>query len=309
MPPITLLDIAKANGSDQVVGMIDETIKAHPEISIGAARTIKGLNYKTLVRTGLPTVGFRAAGSGTVAGKAAYENRLIETYIMNPRWECDKAIADAYEDGAAMYIAMDATSMLEAAMIALCKQFYYGTGNDALGFPGLIAAYDSANMVVDAGGTTEDTCSSVWGVKFGPKFVNWVYGNNGQLTLSELTEQVITPDPVNAPTARLTMYCQELLARPGLQVGNLRVVGRIKKLTEDAGHTLTDGHLGKLYAKFPVGLKPDVFFMSRRSAEQLRASRTAVNPTGQEAPYPENWNNTVKIEQTDSISDIEKLAL
>jgi len=34
--------IAKANGSDAVVGLIDETTKVHPELRIGAARTIRG---------------------------------------------------------------------------------------------------------------------------------------------------------------------------------------------------------------------------------------------------------------------------
>jgi len=69
----TLLDIAKANGSDAVVGLVDETTKAHPEISLGAARTVKGIQFKTLVRIALPSVGFRLANEGVVAGKGVYE--------------------------------------------------------------------------------------------------------------------------------------------------------------------------------------------------------------------------------------------
>ena len=38
----TLLDIAKANGSDAVAGLIDEAAKAHPELTMGGARTIAG---------------------------------------------------------------------------------------------------------------------------------------------------------------------------------------------------------------------------------------------------------------------------
>ena len=87
MAMTTLLDIAKANGSDGVVGLIDEATKAHPELTLVAARTIKGLNYKTLVRTANPTVGFRNANEGTAATKGTYENRLVETYNLNPRWE------------------------------------------------------------------------------------------------------------------------------------------------------------------------------------------------------------------------------
>ncbi|HXE53707.1 MAG TPA: hypothetical protein VN541_11855, partial [Tepidisphaeraceae bacterium] len=78
MAVTTLLDIAKANGSDPIVGLIDETTKAHPEISMVAARTIKGLNYKTWVRTGLPTAGFRQANQGVASSKSTYENRLVD---------------------------------------------------------------------------------------------------------------------------------------------------------------------------------------------------------------------------------------
>jgi hypothetical protein len=300
----TLLDIAIQNGSDPVVGLIDEASKAHPEIAIGYARTIKGLNYKSLVRIGLPTVGFRAANEGAASSKGVYENRLFETYLFNPRWECDKAVADGHEDGAPAYIAVEAGGIMEASMQHLASQFYYGTGNDPKGFAGLIAAYDTTNMVVDAGGTTASTGSSVWAVKFGPQNVAWLYGNNGSLALSEVAEARIVDGSGNPFTA----YVQEMLARPGLQVGNTRTVGRIKKLTEDANKTLTDALLAKLLAKFQVGQRPDAFFMSRRSLEQLRASRTATNPTGAPAPTPtESFG--VPIYATDAIKDTESLTL
>jgi hypothetical protein len=304
MPNPTLMDIAIHNGSDPVVGLIEEVVKAHPELEIGAARTIKGLNYRTLVRTALPTVGFRAANEGTPGSKGTYENRLVETYIMNPRWECDKAVADAHEDGAAAFIAMEGVGQMEAANIALCRQFYYGVAADAKGFPGLIASYDATNMVVDATGSTESTCSSLWAVRFGVKDVTWVWGNNGSLALSPLTEQRIL-DGSNNP---LTAYVQELLARPGLQVGSVNSIGRIKKLTEDSGKGLTDALIAQLLAKFPVGMMPDVLLCSRRSLQQLQRSRTATNATGAPAPFPtESFG--IPIRPTDSISNTETLAL
>src|SRR5262249_21757728 len=154
-----LLDIATVNGSDQVVGLIEETIKAVPEVNRGAARTIKGINYRTLVRTSLPTVGFRNANEGTATSKSTYENRLYECYILNPQWNCDKAVADSDENGADHFIAMEAQGIMEATFQTLGTQFYYGSANslsgvgDTKGFPGLLAAVDSS-MVVDAAGTT-----------------------------------------------------------------------------------------------------------------------------------------------------------
>lgn len=306
MPNPTLMDIAIANGSDAVVGLVEEVVKAHPELSLGAARTIKGLNYKTLVRTALPTVGFRNANEGYAPGKSTFENRLWETFIFNPRWECDKAVADSHEDGAAAFIAIEADGIMEASMISLCSQFYYGTGTggDAKGFPGLLASLDTTNMVVDAGGTTADTGSSCWGVKFGPQHAQWVWGNNGSLAISPVSEARILDGSSNPYTA----YVQELLARPGLQVSSKWAVGRIKKLTADSGKGLTDTLIASLLAKFPVGRGPDLLLCSRRSLAQLRASRTATNATGAPAPFPTEAFG-IPIAPTDSILDTEALTL
>lgn len=301
MAMTTLLDIATANGSDPVAGLIEEIVKVHPELQF-SARTIKGLNYKTLVRTALPTVGFRDANEGYPASKSTFENRLVETYIFNPRWECDKAVADSYEDGAPAYIAIEAEGIMEASAIALCQQFYYGTDKDPKGFPGLVAAV-APEMTVDAAGAAVNGGSSLWAVKFGVKDVTWVWGEGGNLALSPLAEARITDGNGNPFTA----YVQELLARPGLQVGNKFAIGRVKNLTTDADKGLTDTLVADLIAKFPAGHMPDAMFCSRRSLAQLRSKRTATNATGTEAPFPTEVFG-IPIYPTDSISDVEPIA-
>lgn len=315
----TLLDIAKRNAADPTVGLIDESFRCYPEISgqtmflgkpiqlpnVGAARTIKGLNYKTLVRTALPTVAFRNANEGAASSVGVMENRLVETYIFNPRWECDVAIADRSEDGPAAFIAEEANAMMLAGFKTMALQFYYGAGTngDAKGHPGLINAYDSTNMVVDAGGTTDSVASSVWAVKWGPQGVRWVWGNEGQLQLADLTKVRI----LDANSNPYTAYSQEILAYPGLQVGTVNCVGRIKKLTTDSGKGLTDALISSLLSKFPAGWGPDVLFMSRRSLQQLQASRTATNEFGNPAPFPtESFG--IPIAPTDAILNTELLA-
>lgn len=302
----TLLDIAIQNAGDRVAGLIDETMKAVPEVRLGAARTIPGTNYNTLVRTVLPTTGFRGLNSGTPTSKGVYENRLVNTFVCNPIWEADKAIADAYVDGAQAYIALEGSGMVLSAFQMLSKQFYYGAneGGDTLGHPGLLHSYDTNSMVVDAGGTTANTGGSVWAVKFGPTYCQWVMGNNGSLMVADVIEQILF-DANNNP---YPAYIQSMLSWIGLQVGNLKCVARIKKLTADVGHTLNDALIGQLLSKFPVGYVPDVLFMSRRSLEQLRESRTATNPTGEPAPTPTQAHN-VPIAATDGILDTESLTL
>jgi len=308
MARLTLLDIAKANGSDAVTGLVEEATAAHPEIMLGQARTIRGLNYKTLVRTANPVVAFRNANEGMAATKSTYENRLVETFILNPRIEADKAVADASEDGWEAALAMEALGITEASMQKLAACFYYGTraayGGDAKAFPGLLDAYDDSGMLVDATGSTSGTGSSVWAVKFGAKDVEWVYGNGGELAVTDPRIETIY-DENNDP---LTGYVQELLARPGLQVGSLRSVGRIRNITAQSGKTLTDDMISDLLSKFQVGSRPDVLLMNRRSLKQLQQSRTATNNTGAPAPFPtESFG--VPIAATDSIVSTEAIDL
>jgi hypothetical protein len=311
MPP-TLLDIAKLNGSDALVGLVDEASQAMPELTLAPARTISGLNYKTLIRTAVPRGGsFRDANEGVAPVVGTYENRMVETFIFDKRWQADKAVADRYEDGAAAFIALEASAIVQGGFQDLAQQFYYGrnaTFGNAKGYPGLIDAYDATNMVVDAGGTTDATASSVWLVKFGPKNIQWVWGNGGEMAMSDPRIETITPDPTNNPTKKMDGYVQTLLAYPGLQVASRYSAVRIKKITEDAGKGLTDELIYEALAKFPAGIVPDVMLMTRRSREQLRASRTAVNATGAPAPTPTEVGG-IPISVTDAISNVETLTL
>jgi hypothetical protein len=202
--------------------------------------------------------------------------------------------------------------IVKGAFLDLAQQFYYGSdhGGAATGFPGLVEVYDADNRCVDAGGTTESTCSSIWFVKRGIQDVSLVIGQNGSLQVDPVRVQKMpAPDFDPDHPAFLTMYIQEMLAWIGLQVGSVNSCVRIKKVTEDAGHTLTDDLLAEAIMKFPVGWKPDVCFMTRRSLTQLRQSRTAVNPTGAPAPFPDSTLDGVPIKLTDAILNTETLAL
>lgn len=302
MASLTLLEIAKKNGSDKVVGLIEEVVNVFPELQIGAARTIKGQNYKTLVRTGLPTVGFRNANEGVASTVSTYENRLVETFILNTKWNCDKAVADSNEDGPENSMFMEGVGQLQAAFRTVAKQFYYGrTTGDAKGHPGLIDSIASA-MTVDATGSTADTGSSVWLVKFGMQDVQWVWGENGSLDLSDIRIGDITQG-----SGTYTAYIQEILSYVGVQVGSTNSIARIKNLTAQAGKGLTDSLIFDALETFPSGVRPDAIFMSRRSRGQLRKSRTATNATGAPAPIPTEVDG-IPVYATDAILNTEAIA-
>lgn len=301
---MTIVDIAKLNATEGLDGLVDDTIVTCPELQLCPARTIKGTEYKQLVRVELPQTSFRNANNGTDATKGRYENRLFECNIFNPRWMIDKAIALAHQDGVAALLSLEADSVLKGAWVTLGKQFYYGAagGGDALGHPGLLQMYDSDNMLLDAQGTTANTGSSVWAVTFGENECQWLIGQDGDLGVTDPAEI----QALGENGKMLTHIFQEMLAHIGLKMGSKKAVARIKNLTAETGHGLTDQRLDDLCALFPAGRKPDALLMTRRSRKQLRQSRTATTVTGTMAPQPEEFDD-IPIIVTDSLLNTEAI--
>jgi hypothetical protein len=277
----TLLDIAKLNGNDTVVGLIEENLKYSPEAQLIPMRTVRGTNYKTGVRTGLPTTGFRSANEGQTPSKSTFTQRLVECYIFGGNIIADKAVADAHEDGAAAWQALEASGVMMSALRKLGSQVYYGVTTDAKGFPGLKAATPFGGLTaagdaltINAGGSTASTASSVYAVKFGAQDVQLIGGQNTAFDLGDWRQQLV-PSAADA-TKFFDAYVAALTGWIGMQIGNENSVRRIANLTADNGAGLTDARLAALFATFPVGFVPDAIMMSRRSRSQLQAARTVV---------------------------------
>jgi len=298
MANLTLIDIAKLSGNDTAVPLIEESIKSHPETALLPSRTIKGTQYKTLIREALPTVAFRNVNEGATTVKARYGQRIVETFIMDVPVECDKAAADANEDGAAAVLALEAQTMLEASFRHVASQVWYGVTNDAKGFPGMKATVDSS-MVVDATGSTGST-TTIWAVRLGGNGVSFVVGRDGAITVSDVKEVRLTDGNDNPYDG----YRQNILAYIGMQVTNIKAFACIKNVEDVTGKRTSDSLLYKLLETFPAGAGPDVIFMSKLARRLWRESRTATNPTGMPAPYPETFEG-VRIAVTDMLTTSE----
>ena len=311
MPQANLLDIAKLNGSDTIVGLIEETLTYAPEVQIMPARTIRGTSYKVVSRTSYPGVGFRAANEGSTPTKSSFENQLIECYILSGAVQADIAVARAYEDGEQAWKDVEAVGVMRQALIELGSQVIYGTSVDSKGFPGLQAIHTAFNagLVVDAGGTTGGTASSVYGINTDTQGVQLVFGSGTTFELGEWRIENVGTDTVYpAHVANLTAWV-------GMQVGSKYSVGRLKDATADSGAGVTDAKLAELLSKYPVGYRPNYWLMNRRSAYQLQVSRSASSvqngvktSSGSEifAPLPTE-SNGIPIVITDSILNDEAL--
>jgi hypothetical protein len=268
---LTLLDLAKLNGADPIVGLIEEVGTVAPEVTTIPARTIRGTSYETVARSVLPTVDFRKVNEGTAATKSEFVSRRVETFVLSARVEADKAAARAYEDGPEAYQALEARGVMEAALIKLGAQTIYGTAAGTEGFNGLEALTTALGAVVtDAGGTTAGTGSSVYIISAGSQGVQYVYGNNSPLELSPFREG----DGVDAAGNRFAAFVADLTARVGLQLVNKNAVARLKDFTDDAGKGVTDGKILDALRRMPLAARPTHILMSPRSAYQLAIART-----------------------------------
>jgi hypothetical protein len=193
----------------------------------------------------------------------------------------------------------------------MAKVFYYGrnaTFGDTKGHPGLIDSrrFDARRR---CRWNDRQRLQLAVGVNWGPQAAQWVLGgNNAPFKMADPRIQTI-PDPNDATKFLTRLRAKpDVVGRPADQAAKF-AVGRIKKLTTDVGKGLTDALIGTLVSKFPGGLHaPMPFFATRRSIEQLRASRTATTATGREADVPVDWQG-IPIIPTDAISNIETLAL
>jgi len=308
---LTLLDLAKLNGADPIVGLIEEVATASPEVVTIPARTIRGTSYKTVARNSRPTVAFRQANEGTAATKSNFTERLVECFILSARIEVDKAVARGYEDGEAALQAIEAAGVMRAALSTVGSQTIYGTSSGAKGFFGLqqLIATFGDELVLDAGGTTDNVATSVYAIKAGNTGVQYVYGNGTTFDLGAFREG----DATDAAGNRFAALIADLTAWIGLQCVNKYAVGRIKDITTDNGKGVTDAKIAELLSKFPIGETPTHLLMNRRSAFQLQTSRTMTASTKQEAftgilPGRPTESFGIPIIITDSIGNTETLS-
>jgi hypothetical protein len=307
MPQANLLDIAKLNGSDTIVGLIEETLTYAPEVQIMPARTIRGTSYKIASRVSYPGVGFRAANEGSAPTKSEFENQLIECYILSGAVQADVAVARAYEDGEQAWKDIESIGVMRQAMIELGSQVIYGTSVDAKGFPGLQAIHTAFNSGLVVGGGGSADLSSVYGINTDTQGVQLVFGSGTTFELGEWRiENVGTTTVYPAHVANLTAWV-------GMQVGSKYSVGRLNSVGSNSGGGVTDGKLAELLSKYPVGYRPNYWLMNRRSAYQLQVSRSATSvqngvktSSGSEifAPLPTE-SNGIPIVITDSIINAE----
>lgn len=308
MALMTSTDVLKINNSEELVGLIEDVVKDIPEINFFAASPVQKNSYKTLALTALPSTAFRATGSYREFQTATLTNKTVECKYLDASWILEKAVAQQSDWGEDFAKALTQRAHLKSEFFTLAKQIWQGTDSDANGFTGLDAIIDAVvdggkkEMVVTANTGSITDASTVYAVRTGIDSCQLAWGSNGQFNESDVREQLLTTKE-SAKTSGAWFYAQDLGGWVGLQVTSKYAAGKITGLSAtNTKQGLNDDLLYELIERFPVGMKPDGLFMSRRSFSQLRQSRTAYNAIGAPAPYVQEFEG-IPIYVTDAIPD------
>lgn len=304
----TLADLVTINDRRNAERDISDVLNQAPVLAALAADTCPETTHYYTKQTAAPTVGFRAVSDGRENSKSVDTQVSVLLKILDGSFAVDVALADGYKDGADAYIAKEGARHLQAALFAAEQQLWYGQAAVAGGFVGFgdetdLDKKDDTN-VIDAGGTTANTASSVW-------LIRSTGDNNGASIIAGKSGNIAVGDTSivrveGATTGTYPAYYTPVTGWMGLQRGGKWSVVRICNLTNDSGKGLTDTLIAKALELFPATGMPTIIAAGKRSLMQLRNSRTATNATGAPAPIPtESFN--IPIIATDSISKTEAL--
>lgn len=296
MPKYTLLDAIKLHPDETFQTIVSETAKLSPELPLLPFRTIATTTYKALVRTGNPTVGFRRANEGVPDSKATFVEKHFQTHAFDHQVKIDKLLRDETgEQGFGALMEQHQAGALEGAFDLFSGQLYYGNPELDKGFPGLILQY-SADTAHEVDATGSANRYSVWGLSTKPGNSGVVFGGGRASGIDQGPWELKDVQDANGNTFQA--FCSWLYGNVGFELVNKHAAMRIKNLSNtDAGKGLTDALLNQLWTKALRNKTPfDTLFMPPEAVEQLRAARTATNPTGAPAPRPTDWNGIPIVE-------------
>jgi hypothetical protein len=267
-----------------------------------AANASQGMQHKYLKHVSAPTVGFRPVNTGVDITASDQSLVTVDLKTLSANVRMDQQIAQAHPAGVEVCMDIEGMLALQNAFSAGEKQLIYGSSADSNGFTGIAQAATidglTDGMVTNATGTSALT--SVYLMRFGEADCELILGRDGNIQQGATFEQMVADSSGKLFPAFVRI--QEALM--SIKVGGIYSLGRICNIGTATGKTLTDALLYQAISTFPSNRGPSVIVMNRRSIYQLRASRTATNPTGTAAPLPTEIEG-IPIVVTDSVNNSE----
>jgi hypothetical protein len=228
---LTLADWAKRVDPDGSVPVVAELLSQSNEILEDAVFKEGNLptGERVVIRTGLPTVYWRALNQGIPSSKSTTAQLDEACGILEARSEVDKDLAMLNGNTAQFRLSED-TAFLEAMNQTQASTMFYGNpGVDPKQFLGLAARYSSlsaanAQNILSAGGSGSDN-TSIYLVVWGDNTVYCPFpkGSKAGLVHEDLGEQTV----YNSDGTRMQALATRYQWKNGLVVKDWRYVVRI----------------------------------------------------------------------------------
>ena len=278
---LTLADWAKRTDPDGRIPVVAELLSQTNEILDDAVFKEGNLptGERVVIRTGLPTVYWRALNQGIPNSKSTTAQVDEACGILEARSEVDKDLAMLNGNTAQFRLSED-TAFLEAMNQTQAQTLFYGNPTtEPKSFLGLAGRYSTltgtiGTNVLDAGGATATSQSSIFLVCWGDNTVYCPFpkGSKAGLIHEDLGEQTVY-DSGN----RMQAYATRYQWKNGLVVKDWRYVVRIANIessvlmaqTGDQATTAVDTNIVNLMAraiyKIPnMSMGRCAFYMNRK---------------------------------------------
>lgn len=291
----TLAEVALFDNLDAEFGL-SEVLDEAPTVQRLFAHSVLGQTFKTIKKTGNPTVGFRTENAGRFFSKATYATVTQSMNILDASFQLDYSVANTDDRGRAVRMAQELRDHMRAAMYLIEDQIWNAT--DANGFSSLPSQIDADMLIASDTPTGAEEAAPVYMLHTGPTGVGLILGEDGRITVGD---EVV----INAQDGSGKNY--PAIYTPVTGYIGLQVMHKYAVAGKDASVTVNDDLVDDLYTKFPIGMRSNLLIITNRTGmKKLRASRTATSPTGSPAPYPATWNAVtppIPIMETDALAN------
>lgn len=323
MAMLTMFDLVTLQRNDILTGLVEDVTTYAPEFSRIPVETRPGTWYEVVRRTALGAAAFRVINNGTSPIKSQYKKELKEMFFIDVPINVDEAILKGDDKSTGDLWTHEAQGALQASLILIGAQTFYGTSQDANGFAGVraqLAGAISATSTAIGGAPAQSTSAYLLWLN-GPWGCHFDVGEQGSISLPPPMRQQITAS--SPGTGTLFAWVSNLSCWIGFNVisanstnggGSTWAVSGITTHQTGGAYdmALTDKVAAQLISNIPLVRRQGLcWFLNRTSQFLLQQSRSAINQqvagaTGAPAwSPPPNLLEGYPLVVTDSITNTE----
>lgn len=233
MENLNIVDLASRTHNDQILAVTEVLAQTNQILTdMPMVECNDGTGYKSVIRTGLPEVGWRKLNYGVKQGKSETKQvrdgcGMLEAWALT-----DEELYNLAKDKAA-FLKSECDAFLERMGQEWADAIFYGDlAESPEKFNGLSARYcsmsgkaPSIKNVIPAGSTVESKNTSVWLVGWSSDKVHGIYTQGSTAGIKHEDEGKKIMEDDNG--GKLKMYVNHFKANVGLTVRDWRYVVRI----------------------------------------------------------------------------------